>query len=83
MIDTDTLQTIPCKDCYEFKTVLVTTYNIGNFFFSYYKPVQKKVSEFGQVKVWYCKKQQQHNLAYITKDYAYMLTSGTCPYKNV
>jgi len=75
--------TIPCVECFHFKTVLVTTYNIKHFFFQDSNLVQKKLFDLGKVRVWYCKKGNLANAVYVTKYHAYMLTNLTCPCRDV
>ncbi len=76
-------ETIPCVECFHFKTVIVKTYNIHHFYFQDNKPLQNKVFDLGQVRVWFCEKQKLANAVYVNKYHAYMLTNMTCPCRNV
>ena len=71
-------QGITCKECFNFKTVTITTYNVKHFYFQFNKPLNKGIQNYGQVQVWFCKKQQLPRAVYLTKEYAYALTSMNC-----
>ena len=81
MITTDSV--IPCVDCFHFKTVLIRDYNIKYFYFMNDKPLQKELTEFGHVKVWFCKMQKLPKMVYISRYYIHALTNMNCPYKNI
>ena len=67
-----------CQNCFHFKTVTVTTYNIQTFFFQNYKPLQTKLFNYGQVKVWFCKVGKLPRVVYTNKEYAFSLTNLVC-----
>ena len=72
-----------CVDCLNFKTVNVTEYNLPCFFFCDNKDLKNSItkSDFGRIKVYYCKKSKTSHAIYFSKRRAYALTSNTCECK--
>ena len=73
---------IPCKDCFHFKTVVIQTNSMRYFYFSNYKHIVKHLTNCGELRIYYCKKEQLPHAVYINKNYCYALTSMTCKFRD-
>ena len=78
MQETQEEKVIPCKECFHFKTVIVKPYNIRYFFFQDNKILNDRLKYYGQVEVWFCKKDKLPWKVYLNKQKAYAITSLTC-----
>ena len=87
-METDTvsvLNEIPCKECFNFMTIEVTTGNVNDFKFNKNKILLKHLQQSAykevtleKVTVWYCKKNLLPNLVYFNEEYAYHLINVNC-----
>lgn len=73
-----TSSVLPCVECFHFKAINVTRYNIETFFFKENKPLNKQLFDKAEIRVYFCKMQKTPRAIYINKQDAYALTNTTC-----
>ena len=72
------LNTSPCINCFHFKTRVIKSGDVKHTIFITYRPLQKKLFEEGQVKIWYCKKAQLPRHVYIRRQLVFNLCNPDC-----